>query len=64
MPEEEDQQENTPNKQKKGALLSDAEIQRRFDERSGEGGIAGTEFENGKPATVKAHVRNNFFRYI
>lgn len=46
------------------ATLTDAEIQRRLEEISGEGGAAGIEFEDGKPATVKQSVRDNFFRYI
>ncbi|KAL4801117.1 hypothetical protein BDV19DRAFT_8123 [Aspergillus venezuelensis] len=48
----------------KTVAQEDEELRRRLEERSGEGGAAGLEYEDGKPQTMKRSVRNNMFRYI
>ncbi|KAL4946341.1 hypothetical protein BDV06DRAFT_136581 [Aspergillus oleicola] len=62
-------QQSTPEPQKprkaaKTVAQEDEELRRRLEERSGEGGAAGLEYEDGKPQTMKRSVRNNMFRYI
>lgn len=42
----------------------DAELQEKLADRSGEGGAAAVEYEDGKPASIKRSVKNNMFRYI
>lgn len=42
----------------------DARMRAILDERSGEGGAAGLELEDGKPVAMKRGVRDNMFRYI
>ncbi|KAL4968434.1 uncharacterized protein BDV14DRAFT_197213 [Aspergillus stella-maris] len=62
-------QPSTPEQEKarktvKTVAQEDEELRRRLEERSGEGGAAGLEYEDGKPQTMKRSVRNNMFRYI
>ncbi|KAH6615003.1 hypothetical protein C7974DRAFT_403069 [Boeremia exigua] len=42
----------------------DADFQLRMQERSGDGGASGIEYEDGQPVSMKRSVRNNMFRYI
>lgn len=42
----------------------DAEFQLRMQEHSGDGGVSGVEYEDGKPVSMKRSVKNNMFRYI
>lgn len=42
----------------------DNELRERLENTSGEGGVAGLEYENGKPVAMRRSVRNNMFRYI
>ncbi|MCJ1285187.1 hypothetical protein MMC26_004525 [Xylographa opegraphella] len=51
-------------KQKKTQAELDEEMRQKLEEFSGEGGAAGTEFENGKAVSMKRGVRDNMFRYI
>ena len=44
--------------------VSDEEIRRRLEERSGDGGVAGMELEDGKPVAMKRSVKENMFRLI
>lgn len=51
------------NKVKTQAEL-DAEFQLRMQERAGDGGASGVEYEDGQPVSMKRSVKNNMFRYI
>lgn len=42
----------------------DEELRLKMEGRSGEGGEAGMELEDGKPTTMKRSVRENMFRLI
>ncbi len=42
----------------------DEELRQRMSGIAGDGGVAGVEYEDGKPAAMKRSVRNNMFRYI
>lgn len=42
----------------------DAELMEKLQGLDSEGGAAGVEYEDGKPASMKRSVRNNMFRYI
>ncbi|PKY05477.1 hypothetical protein P168DRAFT_124790 [Aspergillus campestris IBT 28561] len=48
----------------KSVTQADQELRERLEQMSGEGGAAGIEYEDGKPASMKRSVRNNMFRYI
>ncbi len=58
-----DQGQKTPKKKKTMAEL-DEELRMKMEGRSGEGGEAGLELEDGRPAAMKRGVRNNMFRLI
>lgn len=49
---------------KKTMAEIDEEIRMKMEGRSGEGGEAGVELEDGKPTAMKRGVRNNMFRLI
>ncbi|MCJ1418228.1 hypothetical protein MMC32_004575 [Xylographa parallela] len=51
-------------KKKKTQAELDEELRLKLEDFSGEGGAAGTEFENGKAVSMKRGVRDNMFRYI
>ena len=55
--------EETKPKRKTQAEL-DAELMEKLQGLDSEGGAAGVEYEDGKPASMKRSVRNNMFRYI
>lgn len=42
----------------------DQEVMAKLQGMDSEGGAAGVEYEDGKPASMKRSVRNNMFRYI
>jgi hypothetical protein len=42
----------------------DEELKRKLEGRSGEGGAAGLEYEDGKATAMKRGVRDNMFRLI
>lgn len=42
----------------------DEELRMKMEGKSGEGGEAGLELEDGKPTAMKRSVRNNMFRLI
>ncbi|PWY89034.1 hypothetical protein BO70DRAFT_159357 [Aspergillus heteromorphus CBS 117.55] len=48
----------------KSVTQADQELRERMEQMSGDGGAAGIEYEDGKPAAMKRSVRNNMFRYI
>lgn len=50
-------------KQKTQAEL-DQEFLMKMQEHDGDGGVAGVEYEDGKPVSMKRSVKNNMFRYI
>ncbi|MCJ1469616.1 hypothetical protein MMC07_008251 [Pseudocyphellaria aurata] len=49
---------------KKTMAELDEELRLKLEGRSGEGGEAGLELEDGKPAAMKRGVKNNMFRLI
>ncbi|KAL8712940.1 MAG: hypothetical protein Q9220_002798 [cf. Caloplaca sp. 1 TL-2023] len=49
---------------KKTVAELDEEIRMKMEGRSGEGGEAGLELEDGRPAAMKRSVKNNMFRLI
>ncbi|KAH6860905.1 hypothetical protein BKA58DRAFT_392383 [Alternaria rosae] len=49
---------------KKTQAELDAELMAKMAGLDGEGGEAGIEYEDGKPASMKRSVKNNMFRYI
>ena len=49
---------------KKTQAELDAELMEKLQGLDSEGGAAGVEYEDGKPASMKRSVRNNMFRYI
>lgn len=51
-------------KPKKTLAEIDAELALKMAELAGDGGMAGVEFEDGQPTSMKRSVRNNMFRYI
>ncbi|CAL8578325.1 hypothetical protein XPA_004114 [Xanthoria parietina] len=51
-------------KHKKTMAELDEELRMKMEGKSGEGGEAGLELEDGKPAAMKRGVRNNMFRLI
>lgn len=53
-----------PTRQKMTAEEADAELRRKLEAISGEGGEAGVELEAGKPVGMKRGVRENMFRVI
>ena len=42
----------------------DEELRQKLEGRSGDGGVAGLELEDGKPVAMKRGVRDNMFRLI
>ncbi|KZF23179.1 hypothetical protein L228DRAFT_281926 [Xylona heveae TC161] len=56
--------EATEKPEKKSIAEADDELRHKLEGRSGEGGSAGLEYEDGRPVSVKRSVRNNMFRYI
>jgi len=55
-------EEAKPKKKTQAEL--DAEVMAKLQGHDDEGGAAGIEYEDGKPASMKRSVRNNMFRYI
>ena len=55
---------NTSKGQKKTIAELDEELRAKLEGRSGEGGAAGLELENGQPVAMKRGVKNNMFRLI
>ncbi|KAI4227702.1 MAG: hypothetical protein L6R36_002189 [Xanthoria steineri] len=51
-------------KHKKTMAELDEELRMKMEGKSGEGGEAGLELEEGRPAAMKRGVRNNMFRLI
>jgi hypothetical protein len=51
-------------RKKKTIAELDEERKLRLENMSGEGGAAGLEYEDGKPAAMKRSVKNNMFRLI
>jgi hypothetical protein len=52
-------------KEKKKTIAElDEELRLKLEERSGDGGMAGIELEDGKPSAMKRSVRENMFRVI
>ena len=51
-------------KRKKTMAELDTELREKLEGRSGDGGAAGLELEDGKPAAMKRSVRENMFRLI
>lgn len=49
---------------KKTMAELDEELRMKLEGRSGDGGAAGIELENGKPVAMKRSVRENMFRLI
>jgi len=49
---------------KKTIAQLDEELRMKLEGRSGDGGAAGLELENGKPVAMKRGVRENMFRLI
>ncbi|MCJ1333393.1 hypothetical protein MMC10_010089 [Thelotrema lepadinum] len=60
---EKDQEVQAAPKKKTVAEL-DAELRQKLEARSGGGGEAGLEMEDGKPAALKRGVKENMFRVI
>ncbi|KAL8862181.1 MAG: hypothetical protein Q9178_001637 [Gyalolechia marmorata] len=58
-----DEEQKTPKKKKTMAEL-DEELRMKMEGKSGEGGEAGLELEDGRPAAMKRGVKNNMFRLI
>jgi len=54
--------ETKPKKKTQAEL--DAEVMAKLQGHDSEGGEAGIEYEDGKPASMKRSVKNNMFRYI
>jgi hypothetical protein len=52
------------NEAKKTMAQLDEELRMKLEGRSGDGGAAGLELENGKPVAMKRGVRENMFRLI
>lgn len=50
--------------EKKSVAELDEELRLKLEGRSGEGGEAGLELEDGRPAAMKRGVKNNMFRLI
>lgn len=61
-PDEKSSEELKPRKKTQAEL--DAELMAKLQAHDSEGGAAGVEYEDGKPASMKRSVRNNMFRYI
>ncbi|KAL8817764.1 MAG: hypothetical protein Q9223_003473 [Gallowayella weberi] len=57
-------QEKQSPKHKKTMAELDEELRMKMEGRSGEGGEAGLELEDGKPTAMKRSVKNNMFRLI
>ena len=55
-------EEAKPKKKTQAEL--DQEVMAKLQGMDSEGGAAGVEYEDGKPASMKRSVRNNMFRYI
>jgi uncharacterized protein (DUF4415 family) len=53
-----------PKPKKKTQAELDAEVLAKLQGHDDEGGAAGIEYEDGKPAAMKRSVKNNMFRYI
>lgn len=49
---------------KKTIAQLDEELRQKMAGLGGDGGAAGVEYEDGRPADMKRSVRNNMFRYI
>lgn len=61
-PDAKSSEELKPKKKTQAEL--DAELMEKLQGLDSEGGAAGVEYEDGKPASMKRSVRNNMFRYI
>jgi len=54
-----------PKPRPKTIAEQDAELMAKLEERSGDGGAAGLELEDGKvPGGLRRHVKENMHRYI
>lgn len=51
-------------KHKVSIAQADDELREKLESMSGDGGVAGIEYENGKPVAMKRSVRENMFRLI
>ncbi|KAL8864222.1 MAG: hypothetical protein Q9198_010009 [Flavoplaca austrocitrina] len=58
------EEEQNSSKKKKTMAELDEELRMKMEGKSGEGGEAGLELEDGKPTAMKRGVRNNMFRLI
>lgn len=54
----------SPKPKKKTMAELDEELRMKMEGKSGEGGEAGLELEDGRPTAMKRGVRNNMFRLI
>ncbi|EMD61479.1 hypothetical protein COCSADRAFT_201896 [Bipolaris sorokiniana ND90Pr] len=59
-----DKTSEAPKPKRKTQAELDAELMEKLQGLDSEGGAAGVEYEDGKPASMKRSVRNNMFRYI
>lgn len=57
-------QANPPDQKRKTVAERDAELQARLEDMSGDGGVAGIEYENGTAEGLKKEVKRNMFRVI
>ena len=55
---------SSPKTAAKSVAQQDQELQEKLAASAGDGGSAGVEYEDGKPADMKRSVKNNMFRYI
>ncbi|KAL6706499.1 hypothetical protein ACN47E_005438 [Coniothyrium glycines] len=53
-----------PKPKKKTQAELDQELLLKMQDHDGDGGVAGVEYEDGKPVSMKRSVKNNMFRYI
>lgn len=56
--------EPTPPARKKTMAELDEELRLKLENRSGDGGAAGLEYEDGKAVAMKRSVKNNMYRLI
>jgi hypothetical protein len=59
-----DREQTKTKEAKKTMAQLDEELRMKLEGRSGDGGAAGLELENGKPVAMKRGVRENMFRLI
>ena len=57
-------QEAMTQKPNKTQAQLDDEFRAKMEERAGDGGASGVEYEDGQPVAMKRSVKNNMFRYI